>query len=217
LGDRAEGDEDTRDPATHGAPVTNLNSPYDAFLSHSHGDAEWVERLAKRLEDDGQFKIWLDRWVLVPGRSWQQEMARGLDEAGTCVVCVGADTPDGWFREEIERALDLQTKRSSFRVLPLILPGGSRDAVTDFLSLRTWVDFGADQDHERSFHVLCQGIRGLPPGRWPPHDAEGPDQLAQYKKQLMQLQEFEKLGVREEVVVAFQRKILDQWWEDKDR
>jgi hypothetical protein len=141
-------------------------------------------------------------------------MARGLDEAGTCVVCVGAHTPHGWFREEVERALDLQTKRSSFRVIPLILPGGSEDAVTDFLSLRTWVDFREYQDHDRSFHVLCQGIRGKPAGRWP-LGGKSSDDLALYKKQLIQLQELESLGVREEVVVSFQRKILDQWWEAK--
>jgi len=96
--------------------MPNGGKPIDAFLSHSHGDAVWVENLARKLEDNYGFKIWLDRWTLIPGKSWQQAMARGLDDAASCAVCVGDDTPQGWFREEIERALDMQTRNGEFRV-----------------------------------------------------------------------------------------------------
>jgi hypothetical protein len=41
---------------------------YDAFLSHSHQDAEIIEALARRLEDEAGLRVWLDKWVLVPGR-----------------------------------------------------------------------------------------------------------------------------------------------------
>jgi hypothetical protein len=77
---------------------------YDAFLSHSHQDAESVEALARRLEDEAGLRVWLDQWVLVPGESWRQAMARGLDESRCCLVCVGRQTPRGWFDEEIGRA-----------------------------------------------------------------------------------------------------------------
>lgn len=40
---------------------------YDVFLSHSHEDAEWVEKLAKQLEDRKKLNVWLDKWILVPG------------------------------------------------------------------------------------------------------------------------------------------------------
>lgn len=52
--------------------MTNDENPFHAFLSYSHDDANWVENLAYRLEDQDGFKVWLDRWVLVPGKSWQQ-------------------------------------------------------------------------------------------------------------------------------------------------
>ena len=35
------------------------NATYDAFPSHSHQDAEIVEVLAKRLEDDAGGQVWL--------------------------------------------------------------------------------------------------------------------------------------------------------------
>jgi hypothetical protein len=81
--------------------------------------------LATRLSDKpNNFQVWLDKWVLIPGESWQQAMARGLEQAKTCAVCIGQQTPKGWFREEVERALNRQTKDASFRVIPVILPGG---------------------------------------------------------------------------------------------
>jgi hypothetical protein len=57
-----------------------LAQTFDVFLSHSHGDAEIVERLGMKLEDEAQLQVWLDKWILVPGEHWQQEMARGLDQ-----------------------------------------------------------------------------------------------------------------------------------------
>src|SRR5688500_15590793 len=134
----------------------------DAFLSHSHADAAWVEALARRLEDTRGLKVWLDRWVLVPGKSWQQTMARGLEEAKSCALFVGATTPTGWFQREIERALDLQTKNAEFRVVPVLLPDADPDNVPGFASLHTWADFRDGQDHDYAFHVLCQGIKGEP-------------------------------------------------------
>jgi TIR domain-containing protein len=187
---------------------------FNAFLSHSHDDAEWVQRLALRLEDECGFRVWLDRWRLVPGESWQQEMALGLDRADTCVVCVGSTTPDGWFRQEIERALDIQSKDAAFRVIPLLLPNAAPDSVSQFLGLRTWVDFRPAGDEEYAFHILKCGIKGEPPGRWPTHPATPVNNPAWEvaERKLQELQRLEKY-VREEVVIEIQRRILDQWIE----
>jgi hypothetical protein len=95
---------------------------FDVFFSHAHTDAEAVETISIKLEDDeAGLKVWLDRWVLVPGEHWQQQMAKGLDQAKTCAICIGRTTPAGWFREEIERALNRQARDKSFRVIPVIL------------------------------------------------------------------------------------------------
>jgi len=146
------------------------NKKYNAFLIHSHDDAEWVQQLAQRLEDECGFHVWLDRWRLVPGESWQQEMALGLDQAETCVVCVGETTPAGWFQQEIERGLNIQCKDNSFRVIPLLLPKASPQNVSPFLGLRTWIDYRHGKDEQYAFHLLKCGVKGVPPGRWPPNN-----------------------------------------------
>ncbi|VVB85168.1 TIR domain protein [uncultured archaeon] len=75
--------------------MTNDEKIFDVFLSHSHSDAIVVEALAKQLEDEFKFRVWLDKWVLIPGESWEQEIARGLDQAKSCAVCIGKETPEG--------------------------------------------------------------------------------------------------------------------------
>jgi hypothetical protein len=187
----------------------------DAFLSHSHDDAAWVEALARRLEDDFGLRVWLDRWVLVPGASWQQAMARGLEEAKSCAVFVGANTPHGWFNEEIQRALDLQVRNPDYRVIPVLLPDAAPDVVPGFLSMRTWADFRHGQDPEYAIHVLRQGVLGRPVGRWPPDaPAAQPSKLKQFEERIEQLARFRSLGVHEQVIIEFERKILDKWFDE---
>ena len=70
------------------------------------------------------------------------------------------------FKEEIERALNRQTKDRSFRVIPVILPGADSTVVDDFLELRTWVNFRNGLNDLEAFHILICGIRGIPPGRF---------------------------------------------------
>lgn len=197
--------------------MISLKGNFDTFLSHSHDDAEWVEHLAKRLEDDCGFRVWLDKWVLVPGKSWQQEMKKGLEESLTCAICIGGSSPEGWFLEEIERALDIQTKKQNFRVIPVLLPGAQIDHIPVFLSLRTWADFRDEHKSEYAFHVLRKGILGEPVGRWieGKKDIIKATEIKFYEKKIQELAHLQGLGLHKEVVIEYQRKILDRWL-DKD-
>jgi TIR domain len=143
-----------------------LPDTFDVFLSHAHLDAAVVEVLGAKLQDRATLEVWLDRWVLVPGEHWQQKMARGLDQAKTCAVCIGQHTPTGWFQEEIQRALNRQVNDPSFRVIPVILPNGKSEVVNDFLELRTWVEFKNGIDDGYALHQLVSGVTGKPPGRY---------------------------------------------------
>lgn len=166
-----------------------MNQPkFDVFLSYSHLDAAWVENLAKRLNGEHGFSVWLDRWALIPGRSWQREMAQGLEQAGCCAVCINNTTPSGWFRQELERALSLQVSNEKFGVIPVLLPDASPDFVPDFLSLRTWADFRTGKDQYYALHVLSQGIRGEPIGPWPPTRPKSIDSsLSVHERRILEL------------------------------
>jgi hypothetical protein len=187
---------------------------FDVFLSHAHSDAEVVEKLGIRLNDEAELKVWLDKWVLVPGEHWQQEMARGLDQARTCAVCIGAHTPQGWFREEIERALNKQVRDNTFRVIPVILPGGDQKLVDNFLELRTWVDFKKGIPDPHAFHVLVSGIRGIAPGRNPYEQRDTDVTFILFREKLVKLHVLhQEQLIDDSIALEYQRKLLDRYIE----
>lgn len=96
-------------------------------------------------------------------------------------------------------------------MIPVLLPAASPDYVSDFLSLRTWADFRDGRDLDYAFHVLKQGIRGEPIGRWPPETEQSKQSsLNVYEERMLKLQRFKPLGIREQVVIEIQRKIVMQ-------
>jgi len=141
------------------------DSKPNVFLSHHHVDAVFVRQLAELLEDKHGLKVWLDRWALPAGQSWQRGMADGLDQADSCAVCIGANTPAGWFQPEIERALNRKARDAGFPVIPTILPGGDPANINNFLELLTWVDLRKGLEDHDAVRALVNGIHRLPPGR----------------------------------------------------
>jgi len=135
---------------------------FDVFLSHSHDDANIVEEIAEMLENIYNFKVWLDKWILIPGEPFRQAMYKGLEESKTCAVFVGNETPKGWFEEEIGKALQIQTKNKAYRVIPVLLPNSKSEFITDFLELRTWVDLRDGINNMDNFSGLVCGIKGIP-------------------------------------------------------
>lgn len=171
-----------------------------------------MESIGAWLTDQAKLSVWLDRWVLIPGEHWQQHMAMGLDQARSCAICIGTHTPKGWFREEIERALNRQTRDPTFRVIPVILPGGNRELVDNFLELRTWVDFTEGLKDARAFHLLVSGVKGLPPGRFMPATTEVVDQtLSSIRKSLAHIKELRSQQlIDDNIALEFQRRLLDK-------
>src|SRR5437588_11368005 len=69
---------------------------YDAFLSYNRHDASAVEDVAGRLTAEGNLRVFLEKWCLIPGEPWQDEIERALDRSATCVVFVGPHGPSPW-------------------------------------------------------------------------------------------------------------------------
>ncbi|MBN1323814.1 MAG: TIR domain-containing protein [Methanotrichaceae archaeon] len=187
---------------------------YDVFISYAHTSAEKVEKIAGRLNEEEGFEVWLDKWSLIPGNpSWQHELARGLDQSKSCVVCIGEEKPSGWQKEEIQRALNIQAgERMSFRVIPLLLPGSKPEHLVDFLNNRSWVDFRDDSKLDDGFYRLVCGIRGVPPGRGPSNRkiTKNNSEAYEIEKKLKMLSDYREKGlICEEIHLEYQRRALD--------
>jgi hypothetical protein len=162
-------------------------------------------------------RSWLQPLVgqLVPGKPWQQALARGIEEARSCAICLGSNTPDGWFRREVEKALNRQTRDEDFGVIPVLLPGAKARAREllggTFADLNTWVDFSGTHLAPNELHLLVCGIRGVPPGR-PPQEVDGSGDPVAARLRKLQALRNDSL-VDEAIILEFQRKILDEYLE----
>jgi sugar lactone lactonase YvrE len=149
---------------------------YDVFLSYSSPDGPEVEKLALRLEDEANLRVFLDKWRLVPGQAWIPELERALAHSRSCAVFVGKGETRPWQNQEMQAALQKASRSSgkpdgaSFGVIPVLLPGARplcEEETPGFLALRTWIDFRTPKgiDDEQVFGQLVAGIRGIAPGR----------------------------------------------------
>lgn len=186
------------------------DEPFDVFLSHAKPDAEIAKDIGARLIEDAGFKVWFDEWVLVPGETWQPAIAHGIATAKTCAICFGKDTPKGWFREEIQKALNRQVGDASFRVIPVVLPGGDRALIDEFLDLRTWVDFADGVENHEAFHRLKCGVEGVPPGRLEKRQSIADETLDEVREKLRRIRALrEESLIDDDIALETQRRLLD--------
>lgn len=141
---------------------------YDAFLSHNSKDKPSVEFLATKLEDTAKLRVFLDKWNLIPGDPWQEDIEKAMDRSKSVVIFLGPSGIGGWHNEEMRSALDKRVKKKIYRVVPVLLPNAGipeEGTIPTFLSRLTWVDFNNGLNDDNAFSRLIAGIKGIPPGR----------------------------------------------------
>ena len=109
------------------------------FLSHAGSDADLARKLASALRQAG-LEVWLDLDDLKPGDRWMEGIESALDEADAFAVLVGASGVRSWVDRETRVALSKNTAAPSFRVIPILGPGSTPEALPDFLRQHHWLD-----------------------------------------------------------------------------
>jgi hypothetical protein len=150
--------------------LSSTTSPaYKAFLSHNSSDKAAVEKIAIRLQDERNLRVFLDKWHLIPGDPLQEELEKALDQSETCVIFLGPSGLGPWQNEEMRVALDERLNNGKFRVIPVLLPSAKpfdRNSLPPFLRRLLWVDFRNGLDNNEEFGRLVAGICGYQPGRY---------------------------------------------------
>jgi hypothetical protein len=128
------------------------------FISYSHKDREFVQRLvtdlALRLP---QIEVLYDM-LISPGDSWADTLAAQIERADIILAVLSPDyLGSSWAQQEINVALKRQRKKNA-RLLPLLVRPCTP---TGFLSQLTWVDF--TEDYEAALARLIWGITGERP------------------------------------------------------
>src|SRR5438105_1488113 len=144
------------------------------FLSHNSLDKPQVEQFALRLGKESDIEPWLDRWNLIPGAPWQEEIEAAITACDCCVVFIGKGEGEPgffspWQHVEMRAFISRQVSERSrkFRVIPDLLPGAERNdrrGLPPFLVANMWVEFKRSIEEQAQWHSLLCGIRGQPPG-----------------------------------------------------
>jgi hypothetical protein len=94
------------------------------FISYSHADMEWLERLKRHLKPlvrEGHLDCWDDNHIR-PGDDWKQEIRTALDTAQAAVLLISADFFASDFIDENELPpLLAAAQAKGVRILPVIL------------------------------------------------------------------------------------------------
>ncbi len=101
-----------------------LRSPPSIFISYSHADEAWKDRVVtqlRALESEGHFDVWEDRRIAV-GDDWYPEIEKALNEASVAILLISAKFLTSRFikGEEVPRLLKRRVEQR-LRVIPLIV------------------------------------------------------------------------------------------------
>jgi tetratricopeptide (TPR) repeat protein len=139
---------------------------YNVFLSHNGKDKPAVETIAKKLQKKYGLTCCLDKWNLVPGNPWEEEIEETLDQCEIIAVFLGPSGMGPWENEKMRAALDVRVRDRGRRVIPVLLPDApetNKMKLPRFLSRLTWVDFRSSLDDKDALHVFRCGVEGIAP------------------------------------------------------
>ena len=87
------------------------------FISYSHKDSNYVEKLEKKLIEEG-FNVWIDHRIDY-GTQWPKAIQKALDACDAFIVVVTENAFESeWVQNEVARA-----KRKGKPIFPLLLEG----------------------------------------------------------------------------------------------
>jgi hypothetical protein len=158
---------------------------YDAMLSFSQTDTEIAYILNKKLKKDTKLNIFLDEWDFERDLPLQKNHV-DLDRTKFCAVLIGKNTPEIWYKNQLNDALTHMAHDDKFRVLPVLLEGSPSIETNNFPELRSWVDFKNGIDNIQEYQKLKSGLLGTVPEvniTKLPKDIE--DHIAQLKRDLV--------------------------------
>lgn len=113
------------------------------FISHSHQDKEFVDKLAAQLVLHKAY-VWLDRWEIKVGESLLDKVQGAIRSASALIIVLSkASVASEWCRKELNAGLMRELEEKRVVVLPLLLDNCDMPV---FLKDKKYADFREDFD-----------------------------------------------------------------------
>jgi hypothetical protein len=95
---------------------------FDLFLSHTHGDLDFVLSLDRWLTEKAGFSVWFDARELSGGALLATDLQNAIERCrGVLLVASEQSLERGWVRAEYNAAMDERANHEHFRVVALRL------------------------------------------------------------------------------------------------
>jgi len=132
---------------------------YDVFISYSHKDEKWADKVLRQRLDDAGFKVCIDYRDFEAGKMALLNMQDAAKQSKHVVLVLTRN----WLNSEWSffEALVGGTKDPAGlqkKLIPLLCEAGIEKDIHDFISMRTWVDFTRKDREEIAWKQLSDAI-----------------------------------------------------------
>ena len=128
------------------------------FLSYNSLDKRPAARIRKELESR-QIRVLIDREHIRVGKFVVGEIERLIAESDAMIVLLGPHGYGPYQQWEQEFGQSREIKRSSYSVIPVLLPGGEEH--DDFLGARSRIDLSDEATRQQELDRLLKSLRSL--------------------------------------------------------
>lgn len=123
------------------------------FISYSHEDNEFVDKLAAQLVLN-KANVWVDRWELKVGDSILQRVQAAMTDSSALIVVLSkASVNSEWCKKELAVGLNRELAERRVLILPLVLEDCE---IPLFLRDKMYADFR--KSHDKGLREVLDGI-----------------------------------------------------------
>ena len=136
-----------------------MKGQYDAFISYSHKDKEWVENFVRDLQNM-ELRVWWDV-IIKKGASQIRAIEEGLKNSRAFIPVISERALESeWVENEFHQALRLSIDSNyKFRIIPVRIQSVD---VPGFLGNFAWIDFVDELEYQTNITNLVMEIKGEP-------------------------------------------------------
>jgi len=135
-----------------------MSREQQVFLSYADDDKSAARDIYRALTEAG-VDVWFDEASIVPGTRWDITITNELEKAKAALLLVGSKPPGQWQLQEIKSVLAKALRDTSFKVIPVLLPGADIEALPAELRALTSIDFRTTGDLIRELQRLFEVTR----------------------------------------------------------
>ncbi len=129
------------------------------FLSHSHADKDFVNKLAKDLKGAGYY-VWTDYAEIKIGDSLIEKIREGIDKVDYVGVVISRNSINSeWVKKEVDIAMTQEIEGRRVKVLPILLDDVK---LPGFLESKKYADFKSESLYKKSLNEIEKRLDEIP-------------------------------------------------------